>query len=531
MTFADLETASSVLLVCFEPEEEAGAVFLRLRKANRKQGLKSWTARALPEQRRPQDRRPAAAGGARRARPPRSTRCGSKVPLDANSVILVGERAAGLSGTLSALLRLAERTGARLAWVPRRAGDRGAVEAGCLPNLLPGGRPVADAAARVDTQTTWGVDSLPSLEGRDGDEMLISAADGELARAGGGRDRPERLRRPAVVLEGLEAVDFVVSLETRASLVTERADVVFPVSLIHQRAGSFVNWEGRVRSFQAVINEPTAMSDLRVLAALADGFGVDLGFRTAAAGAGRAGGARRLGGRPGRRPPTSSPARRAGRTTGRPCSRPGGCRWTTAGPWTASPSCGRPSARRSPGSVRVRGRGTRLGGGDLATTAGRCAFPWSSTRPWSTASSGCRAERRSKWVGAGSWRPRPATVVDRSNRSTAGGGAVTPLRPRCLHERPWWVVLLKALFAFVLLLVLTLFTIWYERRVVAFMQHRKGPNMNGPFGLLQSLADGMKLMFKEDFTPDRGRQGRLHAGAVRGGDPGHHRVRGDPDRR
>ena len=66
---------------------------------------------------------------------------------------------------------------------------------------------------------------------------------------------------------------------------------------------------------------------------------------------------------------------------------------------------------------------------------------------------------------------------------------------------PWWVVLFKALFAFVLLLVLTLFTIWYERRVVAFMQQRQGPNMNGPFGLLQSLADGMKLMFKEDFTP------------------------------
>ncbi len=51
---------------------------------------------------------------------------------------------------------------------------------------------------------------------------------------------------------------------------------------MHQREGSFLNWEGRLRSFQAVINEPTVMSDLRVLAALADGFGVDLGFRTAA---------------------------------------------------------------------------------------------------------------------------------------------------------------------------------------------------------------------------------------------------------
>src|SRR5215213_8949092 len=76
-----------------------------------------------------------------------------------------------------------------------------------------------------------------------------------------------------------------------------------------------------------------------------------------------------------------------------------------------------------------------------------------------------------------------------------------PLDLEVFFSDRWWVVLLKALFAFVVLLVLTLFTIWYERRVVAFMQQRQGPNMNGPFGLLQSLADGMKLMFKEDFIP------------------------------
>ena len=78
-----------------------------------------------------------------------------------SSVILVGERAALASGTLTAVQQLAERTGARLAWVPRRAGDRGAVEAGCLPNLLPGGRPVDDPAARVDTSVTWGTGTLP----------------------------------------------------------------------------------------------------------------------------------------------------------------------------------------------------------------------------------------------------------------------------------------------------------------------------------------------------------------------------------
>ena len=206
----------------------------------------------------------------------------AEVSLDANSVILVGERAAGLSGTLSACQRLAERTGARLAWVPRRAGDRGAVEAGCLPNLLPGGRPVADPAARVDTQATWGVESVPSLEGRDADEILIAAADGELAALVVAGVDPNDFVDPQAVLEGLEAVGFVVSLETRASLVTERADVVFPVSLMQERAGTFVNWEGRRRSFDMVIDQPNDMSDLRVLAALADGLGADLGFRTAA---------------------------------------------------------------------------------------------------------------------------------------------------------------------------------------------------------------------------------------------------------
>ena len=122
-------------------------------------------------------------------------------------MILVGERAAGLSGTFSACHRLAERTGAKLAWVPRRAGDRGAVEAGCLPNLLPGGRPVADAAARVDTQATWGVESLPSLEGRDADEILIAATDGELeALVVAGVD-PNDFVDPQAVLEGLEAAE------------------------------------------------------------------------------------------------------------------------------------------------------------------------------------------------------------------------------------------------------------------------------------------------------------------------------------
>ncbi|MDQ6642297.1 MAG: NADH-quinone oxidoreductase subunit NuoH [Actinomycetota bacterium] len=66
---------------------------------------------------------------------------------------------------------------------------------------------------------------------------------------------------------------------------------------------------------------------------------------------------------------------------------------------------------------------------------------------------------------------------------------------------PVWLVIVKAVLIFVVLVLLTLFNIWWERRVVARMQHRIGPNVHGPFGLLQSLADGVKLALKEDIIP------------------------------
>jgi len=68
-------------------------------------------------------------------------------------------------------------------------------------------------------------------------------------------------------------------------------------------------------------------------------------------------------------------------------------------------------------------------------------------------------------------------------------------------DTPWWLSLIKALLVFVFLLVNTLLVIWFERRVIGRMQQRPGPNRTGPFGLLQTLADGMKLAFKEDLIP------------------------------
>ncbi|WP_326561442.1 NADH-quinone oxidoreductase subunit NuoH [Micromonospora sp. NBC_01796] len=65
----------------------------------------------------------------------------------------------------------------------------------------------------------------------------------------------------------------------------------------------------------------------------------------------------------------------------------------------------------------------------------------------------------------------------------------------------WWLVLLKIVLAFVFAVLATLLGVWFERRVVGRMQVRPGPNQVGPFGLLQTLADGLKMAFKEDILP------------------------------
>jgi NADH-quinone oxidoreductase subunit H len=81
--------------------------------------------------------------------------------------------------------------------------------------------------------------------------------------------------------------------------------------------------------------------------------------------------------------------------------------------------------------------------------------------------------------------------------------AVDPLLEGGLLWTPLLIVALKVLVIFVLGLVGTMFMVWFERKVVAGMQNRVGPNKAGPFGILQTLADGIKLFFKEIMNPAR----------------------------
>ncbi|MGB8390477.1 molybdopterin-dependent oxidoreductase, partial [Mycobacterium sp.] len=166
------------------------------------------------------------------------------------------------------------------------AGERGALEAGALPALLPGGRPLNDDTARAQVAAAWHVSELPSGSGRDAEGILAAAADGTLGALLVGGIEPDDFADPDAVLAALDAAGFVVSLELQHSAVTERADVVFPVAPTTQKSGAFVNWEGRYRRFEPALHGSTqqaGQSDHQVLDALADEMGVYLGVSSAEA--------------------------------------------------------------------------------------------------------------------------------------------------------------------------------------------------------------------------------------------------------
>jgi NADH-quinone oxidoreductase subunit H len=81
--------------------------------------------------------------------------------------------------------------------------------------------------------------------------------------------------------------------------------------------------------------------------------------------------------------------------------------------------------------------------------------------------------------------------------------AIDPLLDNGLLWTPIVLIVVKVVVIFVIGLVGTMFMVWFERKIIAGMQNRVGPNKAGPYGMLQTLADGMKLIFKEDFMPDR----------------------------
>ena len=289
VTYRHLERAGQVLLLGLEPEDECGSLFLRLRKGVRAGGVR--VATIAPMRTNGSRKLSATTILAVPGQEARTIALLSQTHPDVvealkseGAAILVGERAAAVPGLLTTVDTLATATGARLAWVPRRAGERGGIEAGLLPFLLPGGRPVSDDGARRQVQDAWGIDPsglhahapLPDAPGRDATRILEALADGALGGLVVGgidvRDFPD----PGLARAALAASGFTVQLEVRRSEVSEHADVVLPVAPAEEKNGTFVNWEGRVRPFgQAHVSH--ARTDRQVLGMLAAEMGEDLG--------------------------------------------------------------------------------------------------------------------------------------------------------------------------------------------------------------------------------------------------------------
>ena len=278
-TYRDIDTADHVALIAFEPEEESPIVFLRLNKNFKKRGLKVSavaTKGSIAMDKLKAEFIKVAPGA--------ESTAVAGLALTAKSVILVGERASESAGLFTAVAALAAKTGAKIAYIPRRAGERGALEAGALGNVLPGGRPVTDAAARVDIAAAWGIDSLPATPGRTSTQIIDALTSGDLdAVVVGGVDAHD-LPHSREAIAALKK-SFVVSLEIAPSSVTAVADVVLPVAAITEKSGSFLNWEGRARAFDSAVADSHNRSDVRILSMLADALGnpISLGTVTSSA--------------------------------------------------------------------------------------------------------------------------------------------------------------------------------------------------------------------------------------------------------
>jgi NADH-quinone oxidoreductase subunit G len=264
VSYRDIDRADNVVLIGFEAEEESPIVFLRILKQVRKRQLRVvaiGSKLSIGSEKLNAEFICVAPGS--------ESQAVASQKLTAKSIILVGERAAETPGLHSAVAKLVESSSAKFAWIPRRAGEVGALQAGAIGNLLPGGRPVADNAARVDVAATWGVSSLPADKGR-GTEAIVKAVNsGEISALVLGGVDPYDHSYNSEFISALKKT-FVLSLEISNSAVAAFADVILPVAAVPEKSGTFLNWEGRARSFESAVTESLLRSDVRILSMIAD---------------------------------------------------------------------------------------------------------------------------------------------------------------------------------------------------------------------------------------------------------------------
>jgi NADH-quinone oxidoreductase subunit G len=289
VTYADVERARVIVLVGLDAREELPILHLRVRKAWRKHRARVFEIGP---------RRTALSALATwvPAAPDRLPETGEFLPwgaeaetelwaalreAGADAVILAGPRlgegASGSSGAGTWAAR-ARETGARFAFLPRRAGDRGALRAGVHPELLPGGRRLDDAGERAEVEEGWG--TVPAAPGRDTRAILEAAARREidvlyLVGVDPLVDFPDR----ALVRRALENSSFTVVQDITARGYEDVAEAILPAAAFLEKDGHFTDWEGRGQRLRP-IRAPAGLArpDWQIFQELSEVAGADMGF-------------------------------------------------------------------------------------------------------------------------------------------------------------------------------------------------------------------------------------------------------------
>jgi NADH-quinone oxidoreductase subunit G len=280
-TYADVEAAPVIVVAGLDPEEEVPILHLRLHKAWR-----SNTARIVvvgPHLGTLEEyawRRVPCAAGDEAATLATLAEGDDEVATAlrdaARPAVLVGERAG--PGSISAAAALAAALGGTVAHVPRRAGARGALEAGLVAGVLPGGRRLDDIDDRAAVEAVWG--ELPTERGRDLHAILTAAAAGEIDVLHLiGVDLARDAASTELANRALEKVGTVVVQDLAATTtVVEHADVVLPAAGRQERSGTATNWEGRRQRFSRAVDGPDLVQeDWEIVLQLAALQGQDLG--------------------------------------------------------------------------------------------------------------------------------------------------------------------------------------------------------------------------------------------------------------
>ena len=287
VTYRDVERASVIVVAGLDAEQEVPILHLRLRKAakrsarivvvaSRRTRLHDVAEHVLVG--------PGAQAAALAAIAAGTDAEGVGAALAAageGGVVLAGARLAEHEGAADAALAVARAHGARFAWVPRRAGDHGALRAGVHPALGPGGRRLDVAQERAELEAVWGP-VMVQEPGRDATEILRAAANHELdvlylVGVDPLRDAPDG----ALARRALQNVPTVIVQSLELGDLEPFASVFLPAASFLEREGHVSDWEGRSQRVRPLrTSAGISRPDWEIFAGLAAASGGDLGFDT-----------------------------------------------------------------------------------------------------------------------------------------------------------------------------------------------------------------------------------------------------------